>query len=181
MAAFAARYAHAFLDVVTSRKLDTAAIARQWTDLLGTWDASAELREFFSNPAIAASQKVEFLDKLNRKLGLSKELRNLIAVLIDHGRIAQVHDVAHAYKQALQEQLGIRQAQIVTARELSEQEKHTLVAEVGRLANSRIEASFELDKSILGGTVVRVGSTVYDGSVRGRLERLKEQLTSESS
>ena len=64
----------------------------------------------------------------------------------------------------------------MTARELSKQEQSALAAEVGKLASSRIEASFELDKSILGGTVVRIGSTVYDGSVRGRLERLKEVL-----
>ena len=77
---------------------------------------------------------------------------------------------------ALQERLGIRQAEIVTARELSGEERSTLVDGVGKLAGAKIEASFKLDESILGGTVVRIGSTVYDGSVRGRLERLKEAL-----
>jgi F-type H+-transporting ATPase subunit delta len=67
--------------------------------------------------------------------------------------------------------------EIATARELSEADRAELVAGVGQLAGSRIEASFKLDASILGGTVVRIGSTVYDGSVRGRLERLKEVLT----
>ena len=179
MAAFVSHYAHAFLDVVTSRKLDTAAIERQFGDFLGTWDASDELKNFFENPAVEAQQKVAFLDKLNAKLGMQTELRNLIAVLIDNGRIGQVRDVAEGFRRALQEQLGIKQAQILTARELSAQERTALVAEVGKLAGSRIEASFELDKSILGGTVVRIGSTVYDGSVRGRLERLKEQLVRE--
>jgi F-type H+-transporting ATPase subunit delta len=69
-----------------------------------------------------------------------------------------------------------RQAEIVTARELSEQERGSLVAEAGKLAGARVEVSFNLDPSILGGTVVRIGSTVYDGSVRGRLDRLKEAL-----
>jgi F-type H+-transporting ATPase subunit delta len=77
----------------------------------------------------------------------------------------------------LQARQGIRQAEIVTARELGEQERSMLLAGVGQLAGARIQASFKLDKSILGGTVVRIGSTVYDGSVRGRLERLKEALT----
>jgi F-type H+-transporting ATPase subunit delta len=179
MAAFASRYAHAFLDVVTSRKLDTAAIDRQWKDFLGTWDSSAELREFFANPAIPTAQKIELLDKMNAKLGLDRELRNLIAVLIHNGRIAHVHEVAQDYRKALQEQLGIQQVQIVTARELGKQDQTALLSEVAKLAGSRIEASFELDEAILGGTVVRIGSTVYDGSVRGRLERLKEQLTAE--
>jgi F-type H+-transporting ATPase subunit delta len=176
MAAFVSRYAIAFADVVTAAKLDTAAIDTQLSDFLATWEGSQELREFFENPAIPAVQKVEILDKLNAKLKLQKELRNLIAVLISNDRIAQVSDVADAYRRLLQEQIGIRPAEIVTARELDSKEREDLVTELAKLAGSKIQASFTLDKSILGGTVVRIGSTVYDGSVRGRLERLKEAL-----
>jgi len=176
MAAFVSRYAHAFADVVTAAKLDTAAIDAQLNDFLATWEGSPELREFFENPAIPAVQKVVVLDKLNAKLKLMKELRNLIAVLISNDRIGHVSEVAQAYRKLLQEQLGIRPAEIVTARELDPKEREALVAEIAKLAGSKIEACFTLDSSILGGTVVRIGSTVYDGSVRGRLERLKEAL-----
>lgn len=177
MAVFIARYASAFLQVVTSAKLDTAAIDRQLADFLATWDASAALREFFVNPVLPAVEKVKFLDRLNLKLGMHKELRNLLAVLIDNDRIGAVREVAEAYRRQLQEQLGIRQAEIATARELSEKERGALVAEIVKLAGARVEASFKLDPSLLGGTVVRIGSTVYDGSVRGRLDRLKEVLS----
>jgi F-type H+-transporting ATPase subunit delta len=74
--------------------------------------------------------------------------------------------------------LGIRPAEIVTARELGADERATLVAELAKVAGAKIDPSFKLDSSILGGAVVRIGSTVYDGSVRGRLDRLKEVLTS---
>jgi len=178
MPAFVSRYAAAFAGVVNDAKLDTAAVDRQFADFLATWDGSPELRTFFVNPAIPAAQKVGILDKLNAKMGLAKPLRNLIAVLIDHGRIGHVTEVAAAYRRILQEQLGIRPAEIVTARELSPPERDKLVAEVARLAGSRVEASFKLDPSVLGGAVVRIGSTIYDGSVRGRLERLRETLTS---
>jgi F-type H+-transporting ATPase subunit delta len=177
MAAFASRYATAFLEVVTAAKLDTAAIDGGLTDFLATWDGSRELREFFVNPAIPAVQKVAFLDKLNEKLGLWKELRNLLAVLISNDRIGAVSEVAAVYRRLLQQQLGIRQAEIVTARELGSAEREALLAEIGKLAGARVEASFKLDAAILGGTVVRIGSTVYDGSVRGRLDRLKGALT----
>ena len=130
------------------------------------------------NPAIPAVQKVEFLDKLNEKLGLWKELRNLLAVMVNNDRIAAVGEVAVAYRRLLQEQSGIRQAEIVTARELGAEEREALTAEVAKLAGAQIEASFKLDASILGGTVVRISSTVYDGSGRGRLDRLKEALVS---
>ena len=176
MAAFVSRYARAFLDVVPSARLDTAAIDKQLADFEATWYGSPELQTFFQNPAVAAVQKVAILDKLNAKLGLQKELRNLLAVLINNDRIGHVHEVAAAYRAELRERLGIREAEIVTARELGEDERNTLLAGVGKLAGARIEAKFMLDQSILGGAVVRIGSTIYDGSVRGRLERLKEVL-----
>src|ERR1700733_12780440 len=176
MAAFVSRYARAFLDVVTSARLDTAAIDKQLADFEATWYGSPELQTFFQNPAVAAVQKVAILDKLNAKLGMQKELRNLLAVLINNDRIGHVHEVAAAYRALLRERLGIRQAEIVTARELSAEERIQLIDGVGKLAGARIEPVFKLDQSILGGAVVRIGSTVYDGSVRGRLERLKEAL-----
>ena len=175
-AAFASRYARAFADVVASAKLDAAALDRQFQDFVATWDGSKELRELFVNPAIPAAQKVAILDKLNARMGLQKELRNLLAVLIDHDRIGEVHEVAEAWRTEMQERLGIRQAEIVTARELSAQEREELLSGVGKLAGARIEPTYKLDPGIIGGTVVRIGSTVWDGSVRGRLERLKEAL-----
>lgn len=177
MPAFVARYAQAFAEVVTGVKLDAAAIDQRFTDFLTTWDGSAELRTFFVNPAAPVAQKIAVLDKMNEKMGMQKELRNLLAVLITNNRIGQVAEVAAAWRRILQEQRGIKPAEIVSARELGEDERQSLVAEVGKLAGGKIDASFKLDPSILGGTVVRIGSTVYDGSVRGRLERLREALT----
>lgn len=176
MAAFASRYARAFADVVASARLEPAAIDRQLRDFLATWDGSRELREVFEDPSIPAPQKVAILDKMNAKLGMQRELRNLIAVLINHDRIAHIHEVADAWRREMQERLGIRQAEIVTARELSEPERKSLIEGAAKLAGAKVEATFKLDKEILGGTVVRIGSTVYDGSVRGRLERLREAL-----
>ncbi|MGD0293414.1 MAG: ATP synthase F1 subunit delta [Terracidiphilus sp.] len=177
MAAFVARYARAFADVVTAQKLDTAALDRQLNDFLAIWEASAELRELFANPAVAGLQKVAVLDKMNAKLKLQKELRNLLAVLIKNDRIGEVREVAAAYRTEMQERQGIRPVEIVTARDISEKDRAGLAAGVGKLAGARIQASFKLDKSILGGTVVRIGSTVYDGSVRGRLDRLKAVIS----
>jgi F-type H+-transporting ATPase subunit delta len=178
MSVFASRYARAFADVAASAHLDTAAVDRQLADFLATWDGSRELREVFENPAIPAPQKVAILDKMNSKLGLQRELRNLIAVLINNDRIAAIREVADAWRAEMQERMGIRQAEIVTARELNEQERRSLIEGAAKLAGTQVQATFKLDKEILGGTVVRIGSTVYDGSVRGRLERLREALTS---
>jgi F-type H+-transporting ATPase subunit delta len=176
MAAFVSRYARAFADVVASAKLDSAVIDRGLTDFLATWDGSSELREVFANPAVPVPQKIAILDKMNGRLGLQRELRNLLAVLIQNDRIAHIHEVVDGYRAEMQERLGIRRAEIVTARQLSDQERDSLLAGIAKLAGAPIQPTFTLDESILGGTVVRIGSTVYDGSVRGRLERLREAL-----
>ena len=176
MAAFVSRYARAFADVVASAHLDTAAIDRQLDDFLATWDGSANSAKFCKSGRSRRRKKWRFSTSMNKRLGMQRELRNLIAVLINNDRIAQIHEVVAGYRAELQQRMGIRQAEIVTARELSDQERTSLLAGVGRLAGAQVDATFKLDKSILGGTVVRIGSTVYDGSVRGRLERLKEAL-----
>jgi F-type H+-transporting ATPase subunit delta len=176
MAAFVSHYARALADVVMQARFDVAAIDRQLNDFISAWDSSAQLREVFENPAVPEAQKVAILDKMNLKLGMVQQLRNFIAILIRNDRIAHLHEVADAYRTEVQERQGIRQAEIVTARDLSEQERNLLVAGVGQLAGAKIQATFKLDPSILGGTVVRIGSTVYDGSVKGRLERLREEL-----
>jgi len=178
MSVFAARYARAFADVVTQEKLDLAELDRQMDDFLATLEASAELRALFANPAVAGTQKVAILDKMNAKLGLQKQLRNLLAVLIKNNRIGEVREVAKAYRAEMQERQGIRQVEVITARQLDEKDRAGLVAGAGKLAGGRVQASFTQDESILGGAVVRIGSTVYDGSLRGRLERLKEALVS---
>src|SRR5215469_12997298 len=142
MAAFASRYARAFVEVVASAHLDAAAIDRQLNDFLATWDGSSQLREVFEDPSIPAQQKVATLDKMNQKLGLQPELRNLIAVLINNDRITHIHEVAAAWRAEMQERMGIRQAEIVTARELSEQEQRSLIEGAARLAGSQVRATF---------------------------------------
>ena len=177
MAAFASRYAQAFADVVAEFHLGADAVAGQLRDFLATWDASGELREVFEDPSVPAVQKIAVLDGMKGKLGLAPQVRNLLAVLIHNDRIGAVHEVVAEYQKELQRRLWIHQAEVTTARELSAADKAMLLAHVAELAQGRVEASFKLDASILGGVVVRIGSTVYDGSVLGRVERLKEELS----
>ena len=176
MAAFVSRYARAFADVVAERKLDPATIDAELSDFEATWKGSAELRELFANPAVEAVQKVALLDKMNGRMALAKEVRNLFAVLIEHGRMAQVAEVIAAYRVEAQSRQGSRPGEGVTARALDDASRAKLAAGAEALAGGKIVASFREDAAILGGAVIRIGSTVYDGSLRGRLERLKEAL-----
>src|ERR1700733_13017763 len=96
--AFASRYARAFADVIASAHLNTAVIDQQLTDFLATWDGSSELRSTFEHRAISATQTIAILDTPNTKLGLQKELRTLIAVLIHNDRSVHVKEIAAAYR-----------------------------------------------------------------------------------
>ena len=176
MSVFAARYARAFADVVFSSQLNALDVDRQLRDFAGAWHESPDLREFFDNPAFPAEQKVEFLDKLNARLGLAHQVRNFVAVLINHDRLRALDEILAEYRKVMDDRLGISEVEVVSARKLDDAERRDLEEQVRRLAGSQIHAKFQEDDSLLGGVIVRIGSTVYDGSVRGRLARLKEEL-----
>jgi F-type H+-transporting ATPase subunit delta len=176
MSLFAARYARAFAESVAASKLDPMAVSGQLDDFTSAWKESPELRQFFESPAFPPAQKVAFLDKLNEKLGLAPLVRNFLAVLIDHDRIGAVTEVIDAWRRDMDQRQGIFEAEIVSARKLDEDERRQLEAQVGQVAGGRVKANYREDTSLMGGAIVTIGSTVYDGSVRGRLDRLKEQL-----
>jgi F-type H+-transporting ATPase subunit delta len=176
MSLFAMRYARAFAQAVQDSKLDSEAVGRQLDDFIFAWNESPELRQFFESPVFPPGQKVAVLDKLNERIGLAPAVRNFVAVLIDHDRIGAIGEVIEAYRREIDERLGVFEVDIVSARQLDDEERQKLEAEVGQVAGGRVKANYREDKNLLGGAVVTIGSTVYDGSVRGRLERLKEQL-----
>jgi F-type H+-transporting ATPase subunit delta len=177
MALYASRYARAFADVIFETKLNAKDVQRQLGDFGAAWHESRELREFFLDPSFVLEQKIALLDKLNAKLRMSQQTRNFIAVLIRNDRIAGFDDVAAELRREINQRLGISEAKVVSARKLDEKERGDLEKQIADLTGGTVEAQFEEDSSLLGGAVVQVGSTVYDGSVRGRLNRLREELT----
>jgi F-type H+-transporting ATPase subunit delta len=176
MSAFAARYARAFADVVLDTKLDTAGVEQQLKDFSATFAGSKDLREVLLNPSIPTGRRVSILDAVNSRIGCGPKVRNFLAVLISHERLAALGEIIEEYRLEMNRRLSISDAEVVTARPLQDQERARLEREVAELAGTRVNATFRQDKSLIGGAMVRIGSTIYDGSVRGRLERLKERL-----
>lgn len=176
MASFAPRYARAFADVILEAKLDAKSVQRQLGDFASAWHESRELREFLIDPSFPVDQKVALLDKLNAKLQMTQQSRNFIAVLIRNDRIAGLDDVLAEFRREVNQRLGITEATVTSARKLAEQERRELEQQIAVLTGGTVEAQYQEDSSLLGGAVVQVGSTVYDGSVRGRLSRLREEL-----
>ena len=178
MAVFAARYARAFADVVQEAKLNTAEVEQQLKDFSATFAGSKDLRELLLNPSIPAQKRVSILDTVNARIGCGPKVRNFLAVLIRHERLAALGEIFEEYRLEMNRRLAISDAVVVTARPLQDQERASLEGQVAALAGTRINATFRQDKSLIGGVIVRIGSTIYDGSVRGRLDRLKERLVS---
>jgi F-type H+-transporting ATPase subunit delta len=178
MAAIAAPYARAFADVVFEAHLNANEVQQQLNDFVAAWRESADLREVFLDPSFPSEQKVAILDKLNARLGMSVQVRNFIAVLIQHNRLDVLDDVLSEYRKEVNRRLGISEVQVTTARPLDANERQGIEQKVAAMTGTQVQATYHEDKSLLGGVVVRVGSTVYDGSIKGRLDRLKEQLAS---
>ena len=178
MSVFAARYARALADVVLEAKLNPAEVLQQLEDFAATFAGSKELREVLLNPSLPTAKRVSILDAVNRRVGCGPKVRNFLAVLISRERLASLSEIVEEYRLEMNRRLDISDAEILTARPLQDQERAKIEKEVAELAGTRVKATFLEDKSLIGGAIVRIGSTIYDGSVRGRLERLRERLVS---
>jgi F-type H+-transporting ATPase subunit delta len=176
MAIITNRYARAFADVVFSQKLDVNQVLQQLSTFVELLHENESLRKVWENPAISAEQKRSLLDAIVARVEVFRPVRNFLAVLIDHHRIHLLHEICRAFERELHERLGLAEAEVLSARLLSDQQKQALEQQISKLTGKRVKAKYATDSKLLGGAMVKVGSTIYDGSVRGQLHRIKEQL-----
>ena len=176
MAMITLRYAHAFEQVVVANKLDAAAALSQLRDFAATFTGSADLREILMDPSVPAAQKLKVLDAIAGRLGMFPQVRNFVAVITEHDRLHELNEIITEYAAAADEQSGVSDAEITTAHPLNDEDRIQLETEVGKLAGGQVRAIYNQDATLLGGVIVRLGSTVYDGSVRGQLAQLKQKL-----
>lgn len=174
----ARRYAAALADVALEQKKaeDVKTGLASFVDAL---DESADLRNFLESPGIDAEAKRRAIEAIAERMGLNPVVRNFVYVIVDHRRTEMLHEIDVAFCDEVNARLGIADAQITSARELSDTERKEITAALERRTGKKIEANFREDKTLLGGAVVRVGSTIYDGSVREQLERMRQQLETE--
>jgi F-type H+-transporting ATPase subunit delta len=176
MASVVNTYARAFADVVIDKRLDPAKTLAEAQQISALVRESGELREVWVAPSIPAEQKRAVLDAIVKRAGISQMVRNFIAVLIDKGRVHFLQEIVAEFAHELNQRLGFAEAEITTTRELSADERRSLEADLTKATGKKIRARYDQDRSILGGAIARVGSTVYDGSVKGQLEKIREQL-----
>jgi F-type H+-transporting ATPase subunit delta len=179
MASVASTYAHAFAEVVFDAHLDAGRAISGLRQMATLFRQSLDLRRVWENPAVPANQKRGLLDAIVERAGIERPVRNLIAVLIDHRRLPFLPRIIEQLEKELDARLGFTEAQISSTRELADAEKRTLEEQIAKTTGKKVRASYGLDKSLLGGAVVRIGSTIYDGSIKGQLEKMKEAISSQ--
>ena len=172
------QYANALADIAMAQGA-AEEIKQQLTGFGALYAESADLRNFLASPAVTREAKHRVIEKLLARIGGSKILRNFLFVVADHQRTHVLPEMIAAFQEVARERQGITEAQISSAVALNALQKAEMEFTLERLTGKRVEAKFSLEPGLLGGAVVRVGDTVYDGSLRSRLNELRTRLASE--
>ena len=177
MKALVQRYAAALADVVIEQG-KAEQVKNELASFAELLAGSADLQNFLASPSLPRLAKQAVIEQLVARLGAGRTLRNFLFVVVENRRAALLPQIRQAFEALLHARLGIAEAQVNTAAELTGSEKAELVRALERLTGKRIEPRYALDPALIGGAVVRIGSTIYDGSVREQLNRLRAQLVS---
>lgn len=171
----ARRYAAALADVTAgSSEVQTVKSELQtWEQML---DTNGDLQTAFRNPAISQADKEKVLESLIEKTKPTKTTGNFLRVLLRNSRLTELGEINRKFASVLEERSGIVSADITSARELSEAQKTDVLLNLELMTGKRMKLEFKTDESLIGGMVTRIGSTVYDGSVKTQLEELRQQL-----
>jgi F-type H+-transporting ATPase subunit delta len=178
--AIVARYASALADVVTGPAgVDAAQATGQLRAFAAVLAGSAELRNALGSPAVSPARKRAVVGRLADQLAVVKVVRNFLQVLSDHRRLDGLTQMIDRFEILLDERLGFIRADLRTACDLDEKQKAALADELSSLTGKKVRPRFAVEPELIGGVVARIGSTVYDGSVRGQLDALARRLATE--
>ncbi len=181
------RYARALVEAVADPQAPAAAAAqaagRDLEAVGRELDAFAQLlrdqrdlRGFFANPGVQRGAKEALLDRLASGLGLGPMVATFLRLLLEKGRLGALEVVVRVYQHLMDERLGRVRAAVTTAAPLDEATRGHLADRLGAVAGRRAVLGVTIDAGLLGGMVARIGDTVYDGSLRTQLARIREQL-----
>lgn len=171
------RYAQALLGLADDkRQADPGALDRIAADLeglFGLWRDDAGFRDFVADPRLDAVKQRAGAFAILDRAGLGAEVRNLVGVMITNRRLSQLPAVAQAFGALLAERRGQQTAEVVSAHPLTDTQRAAIVARLTEAGHSNVRLAESVDASILGGLIVRIGSRLYDNSIKSKLQRLQ--------
>ena len=172
------QYANALADVALAQGAADSAL-KQLGDFAAAFAESSELRNFLTSPGVPRDAKHGVIEKIATRIGAGKIIRNFLFVIADHQRTHILPEIVAAFEDVVRQRQGIAEAEISSAVELSAAQKKRFVQTLERLTGKKIQAKYSLEAALLGGAVVRVGDTIYDGSVRNSLNEMRARFEAE--
>ncbi len=178
MSALAERYAAALADVGYERRMGDV-LRNDLNAFVDLYFQNTDLRNALESPVVDREVKHKVVEQVAAKMGLNDAVRNFLFLIVDHGRTHLLREIVPAYTSELNKRLGIADAEVSSAHALTDADKKQLISVLEQRTGKKIQARFTEDAALVGGAVVRVGSTIYDGSVREQLNRLRDRLETE--
>ena len=175
MSTIANRYARALADVVLERR-EVNEVTGDLQSFAELMTQSQELRDVFASPVIALERKRAILHDLLARLNLRPTAANFLQLLLSNLRLHDLDQMLQALARELDARSSIVSAQLTTARVINEQEKNMLRDRLQTATGKEVRLNFATDPEIIGGVVTRIGSTIYDGSIKSQLAQMKERL-----
>ena len=173
--AIARRYAEALADVATARN-QVEQIDNEVRVFAEMMKSSRELHDTFASPIVSQSDKLKVLEALIARTRTGEMTGNLLRTMLSHYRLHHVAEVYEQFRREMNERQGLIVAEVTTATRVSEAEQAKLGRTLEHMTGKQVEFKFKTDASLIGGVVTRIGSVVYDGSVRTQLQEIKERL-----
>ena len=176
--AIVTRYATAFVDVIMGSQsgVDALEALRQVKEVARAYSDSRDLRTVLASPSVSMARKRAILTRVSEQLGVHAHVRNFFLVLVNHRRAGIIPEVVAAFDELLDARMGFVRVSVKSAHELSAARTEELGRRFGEISGAKPRVGVEVDPELIGGVIVRVGSRVYDGSVRGQLAALKRRL-----
>ena len=173
---FARPYARAIIDAAGSPQKANE-IRGELMRFEAAMNNSADLREFYANPGIEESAKLNVTTQLGVKMKLSDGARKVLEVLVRFHRINDISAIMAALAHYVNEALGVAVAEVRSAKSLTPDELQQLAETLSKKTGKRVELDVRTDPKLLGGFVARIGSEIWDASVAGKIHKFRESLT----
>ena len=174
----ARRYATALADVVAG-KSDERIIQEELVGWELMIESNSQLRDVFANPTIPYDQKRKVLRELITQTKVNQLTGNFLEILLKNQRLTALKEINARFADVLDTRAGVVAAHVTTARPVGDDARKALAEKLSRISGQRVRLSFTTDDSLIGGMVTRVGSTVYDGSIKSQLMRMEKFLAGE--
>jgi F-type H+-transporting ATPase subunit delta len=171
----ARRYASALADV-SIEKGEANEVKQELQDWDALLRANTNLQEVFRNPTIALDQKRAVLNKLIERARPRPTTANFLKVLLQNQRLTELPDINQKLTEILDERAGMIAATVTTARPVAESSRQNLISRLSTLTRKKVRVDFKEDPDLIGGLITRIGSTVYDGSVRTQLQQFRDKM-----